>query len=100
MNERRWCIGDLLIVTGDTQAMGHRYEAGTKVVVRELSERNPDWYRCNIRNDVSARNKWWVHGKDLESEDVGPTDEEVLEVFGLARPTPCTTCGCTCGGAS
>ena len=69
---------DECIVTGDTAGEGHCFRVGEKVTLREKDGRRALW-RCEGASDW-----WWVNEADLELMDLGPTDQEVLAVFGLA----------------
>lgn len=76
----RFREGDVCVVTNNDYKGGHPYPKGTVVTLITVDYKT---WQCQ---DAHGE-KWWVEEGCLELADQGPSDDEVLALFGIKPET-------------
>lgn len=76
---------------GYKPTFSHAFREGEEVIaIRADSGDHKTWYYKSTERDTAA----WVGLRDIEELDVGPSEREILEAFGIAPQSHCKTCTC------
>ena len=86
MAERKFEIGDTIVVTGDMAETGHMFDAGTVGTIHHISE--DGYYRVHLEGEV-----WFVDPQDLEhyrlsSLDTVKEDGDIVQNVDMVNHPP------------
>ena len=86
----RFRDGDVCVINNDNYKGGHPYDKGTIVTLIQLDGGAEPVWQC----EDAQGERWWVQEGCLDLADKGPSDTEVLELFGIIPQPHCPTCTC------